>query len=91
MSQFTRLIRFESAGNVLFADLTSNSSEIPSLGSSIKAYTTFENLINNEEPVEAVVDKVWTGSKCETQILQTTNFRKSFFLPYREQIYPYTA
>ncbi|KAF3396736.1 Fumarylacetoacetate hydrolase domain-containing protein 2 [Talaromyces pinophilus] len=57
MSKFTRLIRFESAGKVLFADLTSSSSEIPSLGSNIKAYTTFESLINNEEPVEAVVDK----------------------------------
>jgi hypothetical protein len=66
MSKFTRLIRFESAGKVLFADLTSSSSEIPSLGSNIKAYTTFESLINNEEPVEAVVDKVWTSPKCET-------------------------
>lgn len=62
MSQFTRLIRFESAGNVLFADLTSTSSEIPFLGSSVTAYTTFEKLIKNEEPVQAVVDKVWTGS-----------------------------
>ncbi|PCH01524.1 Hypothetical protein PENO1_042660 [Penicillium occitanis (nom. inval.)] len=58
MPNFTRLIRFESAGKVLFADLTSSSSEIPSLGSNIKAYTTFESLINNEEPVEAVVDKL---------------------------------
>lgn len=58
MSQFTRLIRFESAGNVLFADLTSTSSEIPSLGSRITAYRTFESFINNEEQVEAVVDKV---------------------------------
>jgi hypothetical protein len=61
MSQFTRLIRFESAGTVLFADLTSTPSEIPSLGSRIIGYKTFESLINNEEPVEAVVDKVRTG------------------------------
>lgn len=68
MSHFTRLIRFESAGNVLFADLNSVSSKIPSLGSSIIAYKTFEKLVKNEEPVQAVVDKVRSNSPVSTTL-----------------------
>lgn len=58
MSQFSRLIRFESAGKVLFADLPATSSEIPSLGSSVTAHKTFEDLINNRGAVDAVIEKV---------------------------------
>lgn len=89
MSHFTRLIRFESAGNVLFADLTSALSEIPSLGSKITAYTTFEKLIENDEPVQAVVDKVRSNSRCQLPL--ETDYMKSFFLRYRGQISQYIA
>lgn len=89
MSKFTRLIRFESGGKVLFADLTSQ--EIPSRGSSITGYKSFEDLINNVDPVEGVVEKVWAFTKYEVQALQKTDFMKSFFLPYLGQTNLYIA
>ncbi|EED13288.1 fumarylacetoacetate hydrolase family protein [Talaromyces stipitatus ATCC 10500] len=58
MSQFTRLIRFESAGKILFADLASASSKVPSPGTQITAYASFEDLVKKEKPQEAVVDKL---------------------------------
>ena len=46
MSQFSRLIRFESASNgeIFFADLGTDTVEPPSLGSKITAYASIEDL-----------------------------------------------
>lgn len=59
MAQFEKLIRFESAGKVLFAEpAPTNSSAVPSVGSRVTAYSTIENLFNKKEPLEAVIEKV---------------------------------
>jgi len=57
MKPFSRLIRFESEGEAFFADLNTTT-EIPSAGSSITAYRTYDDLMNTQDSVEVTFEKV---------------------------------
>lgn len=75
MKPFSRLIRFESGGEAFFADL-STTTEIPSAGSSITAYRTYDDLIKAQDSVEIAFEKV-----CFLFVLIANNSTQNYLVP----------
>jgi hypothetical protein len=59
MQAFSRLICFEAVGGVMYyADLGLNALEIPTKGSSVPAYKSFDDLVHERKQVDVILDKL---------------------------------
>jgi hypothetical protein len=64
-TSFSKLICFESGDKkaIYFADLGTDGSDIPTTGTAIDAYTTFDNLIQGQDKITVTLGKVRTWQR----------------------------